>query len=160
MSANSAPGRCLMRDLYGRVGEVQVDLVYPHLLQALRRPPASAEERSNENHSTHPLVRLAVASTRHESPLHCLASQSCWLCCCSPRRRSRATFTATSALRRSYRPADCSGRYPLANYSLDQYFPAISVGLTSGVDASGVVPMIAYFAAQVIWGLTASSRTG
>ena len=43
------------------------------------------------------------------------------------------------------------GRYPLANYSLDQYFPAISVGLTSGVDASGVAPMIAYFAAQVIW---------
>ena len=47
------------------------------------------------------------------------------------------------------------GRYPLANYSLDQYFPAISVGLTSGVDASGVAPMIAYFAAQVIWLLTA-----
>ena len=47
------------------------------------------------------------------------------------------------------------GRYPLANYSLDQYFPAISVGLTSGVDASGVAPMMAYFAAQVIWLLTA-----
>jgi len=37
------------------------------------------------------------------------------------------------------------GRYPLANYSLDQYFPAISVGLTSGVDASGVAPMITLF---------------
>jgi hypothetical protein len=47
------------------------------------------------------------------------------------------------------------GRYPLSNYSLDQYFPAISVGLTSGVDASGVAPMIAYFGAQVIWLLTA-----
>jgi hypothetical protein len=47
------------------------------------------------------------------------------------------------------------GRYPLSNYSLDQYFPAISVGLTSGVDASGVAPMMAYFAAQVIWLLTA-----
>jgi hypothetical protein len=32
-------GRCLMRDLNGRVGEVQVDLVYPHLLQALQTTP-------------------------------------------------------------------------------------------------------------------------
>lgn len=46
-------------------------------------------------------------------------------------------------------------RYPLANYQLDQYFPAISVGLTSGVDVSGVAPMIAYFLAQVIWLITA-----
>ena len=47
------------------------------------------------------------------------------------------------------------GRYPLANYQLDQYFPAISAGLTSGVDVSGVAPMIAYFFAQVVWLLTA-----
>ena len=47
------------------------------------------------------------------------------------------------------------GRYPLEHYSLDQYFPAISVGLTSGVDVSGVAPMIAYFFAQVIWTITA-----
>ncbi len=47
------------------------------------------------------------------------------------------------------------GRYPLANYELDQYFSAVSVGLTSGVDVSGVAPMMAYFAAQVIWLLTA-----
>jgi hypothetical protein len=33
-------GRCLMRDLDGRVGEVQVDLVYPHLLQAFTTTPA------------------------------------------------------------------------------------------------------------------------
>src|SRR5450759_2282213 len=46
------------------------------------------------------------------------------------------------------------GRYPLANYQLDQYFPGISVGLTSGVDVSGVAPLIAYFLAQVIWLLT------
>ena len=46
-------------------------------------------------------------------------------------------------------------RYPLANYQLDQYFPAISVGLTSGVDVSGVAPLIAYFIAQVIWMITA-----
>jgi hypothetical protein len=32
-------GRCLMRDLEGRVGEVQIDLVYPHLLQALSTTP-------------------------------------------------------------------------------------------------------------------------
>ena len=32
-------GRCLMRDLHGRVGEVQVDLVYPHLLEALQTTP-------------------------------------------------------------------------------------------------------------------------
>lgn len=46
-------------------------------------------------------------------------------------------------------------RYPLASYQLDQYFPAISVGLTSGVDVSGVAPLIAYFIAQVIWMITA-----
>ena len=47
------------------------------------------------------------------------------------------------------------GRYPLANYELDQYFPGISVGLLSGVDVSGVPPLIAYFIAQVIWIITA-----
>ena len=34
-------GRCLMRDLDGRVGEVQVDLVYPQLLAALQTTPGS-----------------------------------------------------------------------------------------------------------------------
>lgn len=52
------------------------------------------------------------------------------------------------------------GRYPIANYQLDQYFPAISVGLTSGVDVSGVVPMIAYFFAQVLWLITAFLANG
>lgn len=47
------------------------------------------------------------------------------------------------------------GRYPLANYQLDQYFPAISVGVFSGIDTSGLLPMIAYFVAQVIWLITA-----
>lgn len=46
-------------------------------------------------------------------------------------------------------------RYPLTNYQLDQYFPAISAGLLSGVDVSGVPPMIAFFIAQVIWLITA-----
>ncbi len=32
-------GRCLMRDLNGRVGEIQVDLVYPHLLGAFQTTP-------------------------------------------------------------------------------------------------------------------------
>jgi len=32
-------GRCLMRDLGGRVGEVQIDLVYPHVLQAFQTTP-------------------------------------------------------------------------------------------------------------------------
>ncbi|MGH2902471.1 MAG: hypothetical protein ACRDK7_02595, partial [Solirubrobacteraceae bacterium] len=47
------------------------------------------------------------------------------------------------------------GRYPLSAYQLDQYFPAISVGVFSGVDTSGLLPMIAYFIAQVIWLITA-----
>jgi hypothetical protein len=42
-------------------------------------------------------------------------------------------------------------RYPIANYQLDQYFPLISVGVFSGVDASGLIPMIAYFIAQILW---------
>jgi DNA helicase HerA-like ATPase len=36
-------GRCLMRDLHGRVGEIQVDLVYPHLLQALQTTPGKPQ---------------------------------------------------------------------------------------------------------------------
>jgi hypothetical protein len=32
-------GRCLMRDLHGRVGELQIDAVYPHLLQAFATTP-------------------------------------------------------------------------------------------------------------------------
>ena len=51
-------------------------------------------------------------------------------------------------------PGGWVGRYQLGNYELDEYFPAISVGFTSGVDASGVVPMIAYFGAEVLWEIT------
>ncbi|HTU79417.1 MAG TPA: hypothetical protein VMF09_11710 [Solirubrobacteraceae bacterium] len=47
------------------------------------------------------------------------------------------------------------GRYPLSAYQLDQFFPAIKVGLFSGIDTSGLLPMIAYFVAQVIWLITA-----
>jgi hypothetical protein len=47
------------------------------------------------------------------------------------------------------------GRYPMESYQLDQYFPAIKVGLFSGVDVSGIPPLIAYFIAQIIWLITA-----
>jgi hypothetical protein len=57
-------------------------------------------------------------------------------------------------------PGGWVGRYPVEHYSLDQYFPAISVGFTSGVDASGVAPMIAYFGAQMIWLLTSFLANG
>lgn len=56
-------------------------------------------------------------------------------------------------------PGGWFGRYPLNNYSLDEYFSAISVGFTSGVDASGVAPMIAYFGAQVLWQITSFVAT-
>ncbi len=46
-------------------------------------------------------------------------------------------------------------RYPFTSYQLDQYFPAVSAGLFSGVDVSGVPPMIAFFIAQVVWLITA-----
>ncbi|MGC2372381.1 MAG: ATP-binding protein [Solirubrobacteraceae bacterium] len=36
-------GRCLMRDLDGRVGEVQIDPVYQHLLEAFDTTPAQAD---------------------------------------------------------------------------------------------------------------------
>ena len=36
-------GRCLMRDLAGRVGEVQVDLVYPRLLRAFGTTPGQGQ---------------------------------------------------------------------------------------------------------------------
>ncbi len=47
------------------------------------------------------------------------------------------------------------GRYPLANYQLDQYFPGIKASLFGGIDVSGVPPLIAFCLAQIIWTLTA-----
>ncbi len=52
------------------------------------------------------------------------------------------------------------GRYPITSYQLDQYFPAISVGVLSGVDVSGLAPMIAYFFAQLLWLITAFLANG
>jgi len=43
------------------------------------------------------------------------------------------------------------GRYPLSHYTLDQHFTAISASLTGGVDASGFLPMLAYFFAGLLW---------
>ncbi|HSS41640.1 MAG TPA: hypothetical protein VLK37_03720 [Solirubrobacterales bacterium] len=43
------------------------------------------------------------------------------------------------------------GRYPFDQYSLDQHFDAISASLTGGVDASGLLPMLAYFFAALLW---------
>jgi hypothetical protein len=47
------------------------------------------------------------------------------------------------------------GRYPLGNYALDQHFTAVSAGVFSGVDVSGVPPMIAFFLANCLWQLIA-----
>jgi hypothetical protein len=47
------------------------------------------------------------------------------------------------------------GRYPLGDYALDEHFSAVTAGVFSGVDVSGVGPMIAYFFANELWQLTA-----
>ena len=41
-------GRCLMRDLDGRIGEVQIDPVYPHLLAALDTTPGANQGTQRE----------------------------------------------------------------------------------------------------------------
>ncbi len=46
-----------------------------------------------------------------------------------------------------------AGRYPLTHYSLDQHFDFVSASVT-GVDVSGVPPMIAYFFASIFWLVT------
>ncbi|HEY5332176.1 MAG TPA: hypothetical protein VIJ21_01405, partial [Solirubrobacterales bacterium] len=48
-----------------------------------------------------------------------------------------------------------ASRYPLGNYALDEHFSAVSAGVFSGVDVSGLLPMIAYFFANELWQLTA-----
>lgn len=41
-------GRCLMRDLHGRIGEVQIDLVYPALLAALQTTPEQQQSQRSK----------------------------------------------------------------------------------------------------------------
>jgi hypothetical protein len=48
-----------------------------------------------------------------------------------------------------------ASRYPLGNYALDEHFSAVSAGVLSGVDVSGLLPTIAYFFANELWQLTA-----
>ncbi len=43
------------------------------------------------------------------------------------------------------------GGPPLGNYELDEHFTAISAGVLSGVDVSGLLPMIAFAFANWIW---------
>ena len=45
--------------------------------------------------------------------------------------------------------------YPLGNYTLDHHFDAVSAGVLSGVDVSGIPPTIAWLLAELIWELTA-----
>ncbi len=45
--------------------------------------------------------------------------------------------------------------YPLGSYLLDHHFDAVKAGVLSGVDVSGIPPLIAWFLAQAIWQLTA-----
>jgi hypothetical protein len=45
--------------------------------------------------------------------------------------------------------------YPLGSYLLDHHFDAVKAGVLSGVDVSGIAPMIAWFLAQLLWQLTA-----
>lgn len=47
------------------------------------------------------------------------------------------------------------GRYPLGHYALDEHFTAVEAGVFSGVDVSGLLPMIAYFFANLAWQGTA-----
>jgi hypothetical protein len=47
------------------------------------------------------------------------------------------------------------GGWTLGHYDLDQQFSAISAGVFSGVDASGLLPMVAYFFAKEVWLFTA-----
>ena len=47
-----------------------------------------------------------------------------------------------------------AGRYPLTHYSLDQHFDAVEASLTGGLDVSGLLPMLAYFFASLLWLVT------
>jgi hypothetical protein len=47
--------------------------------------------------------------------------------------------------------AGLKGSWTLGAYELDENFSAVSAGVLSGVDVSGLLPMIAFFFANIIW---------
>jgi hypothetical protein len=47
--------------------------------------------------------------------------------------------------------AGLKGGWSLGSYELDEHFTAISASVFSGVDVSGLLPMIAFFFANIIW---------
>ncbi|MBS1861119.1 MAG: hypothetical protein JSS68_05340, partial [Actinobacteria bacterium] len=51
--------------------------------------------------------------------------------------------------------AGLKGSWSLGSYELDEHFTAISAGVFSGIDVSGLLPMIAFFFANLIWQFTA-----
>jgi hypothetical protein len=51
--------------------------------------------------------------------------------------------------------AGLKGGWSLGSYELDEHFTAISAGVLSGIDVSGLLPMIAFFFANIIWLCTA-----
>jgi hypothetical protein len=51
--------------------------------------------------------------------------------------------------------AGLKGGWSLGSYELDEHFTAISAGVFSGVDVSGLLPMIAFFFANLLWQFTA-----
>ncbi|MBS1885655.1 MAG: hypothetical protein JSU06_00535 [Actinobacteria bacterium] len=51
--------------------------------------------------------------------------------------------------------AGLKGTWSLGSYELDEHFTAISAGVFSGIDVSGLLPMIAFFFANLLWQFTA-----
>jgi hypothetical protein len=51
--------------------------------------------------------------------------------------------------------AGLKGAWSLGSYELDEHFTAISAGVFSGIDVSGLLPMIAFFFANLLWQFTA-----
>lgn len=51
--------------------------------------------------------------------------------------------------------AGLKGAWSLGAYELDEHFTAISAGVFTGVDVSGLLPMIAFFFANLLWQFTA-----
>ena len=131
-----------MRDLDGRVGEVQFDLVFAELLAALdNTPEGGGRVRRRARAAGAPGRRGALPGRR----LIVLAAH--------PARgggeRHLGNVGPASPLGSA--AAASPGATRSTNYSLDQHFDAVEASLTGGVDVSGVPPMIAYFLASILW---------